>query len=390
MKIDLILHGVPNGHDLWGGEDDSQYFSALYNNVSTQEMRESLMIETRQIASKTYCYYNYLKYNNVLSSEGRAGSYIGITIRMDAFCKDILSIYNLCEILYKKLNGINFETRGDTTSFIVPKFELKNNILNDMQSAIVDWFRMSAIQSDFERINSRYRVQNGSIKKLCLVDSTSENVLNALSQFSRVYISKYYHTLSAILEIRRIEELHRSALQQKDEDYSRLNIKYNDVSREKEQLSSENIELQSVLAQRNKELEIGKDKLEKYDELNRRVKELDAQVKQNRTNKRVEELILKIEDPLRTLAQIASQSCNTPYVETLENTNRKRTPKVNKKKKLMFSFLVTLSLSLVIFLLCQFMFVSSDSSPKEKVKTEQVDKNKTEKDDVKPEEIINE
>ena len=64
MKIDLILHGVPNGHDLWGGEDDSQYFSALYNNVSTQEMRESLMIETRQIASKTYCYYNYLKYNN--------------------------------------------------------------------------------------------------------------------------------------------------------------------------------------------------------------------------------------------------------------------------------------------------------------------------------------
>lgn len=374
MKIDLILHGVPNGHDLWGGEDDSQYFSAMYNNVSTHEIRESLMIETRQIASKTYCYYNYLKYNNVLSSEGRAGSYIGITIRMDAFCKDILSIYNLCEILYKKLNGIIFETRGDTTSFIVPKFELKNNSLNDLQSTIVDWLRLSAIQSDFEGINSKYRVQNGSIVKLCLVDSTSENVLKALSQFSRVYISKHYPTLSANLEKRKIEEQYSSALQQKDEDNSQLNIKYNDVSREREQLSFEKIELQSKLDQRNKELEICKGKLENYDELKRRVNELNAQVKQNGINKRVEVLIQRIEDPLRTLAQIASQSCSIPQVETFENTNRKRKPKTNKKKKLMFSFLVTLSLALVIFLLCKVVFVSSNSSPKEKVKTEYVKK----------------
>jgi hypothetical protein len=44
-----------------------------------------------------------------------------------------------------------------------------------------------------------------------------------------VYISKHYPTLSANLEKRKIEEQYSSALQQKDEDNSQLNIKYNDL-----------------------------------------------------------------------------------------------------------------------------------------------------------------
>ena len=62
---------------------------------STKSEREYLSIEARKVSGKSYCYYNYLKYNNVTASDGRAGAYLGITLRFDAYYKDILNIYQI-------------------------------------------------------------------------------------------------------------------------------------------------------------------------------------------------------------------------------------------------------------------------------------------------------
>ena len=77
MTVDFILHGVPNGQDFWGANDDNHYFSTFY--VQKSE-REYLSIEARKVSGKSYCYYNYLKYNNVTASDGRAGAYLGILL----------------------------------------------------------------------------------------------------------------------------------------------------------------------------------------------------------------------------------------------------------------------------------------------------------------------
>ena len=50
MTVDLILHGVPNGHDIWGVNDDSHYFSTFY--VQKDE-KEYLMVEARKVEGKT-------------------------------------------------------------------------------------------------------------------------------------------------------------------------------------------------------------------------------------------------------------------------------------------------------------------------------------------------
>ena len=33
MTVDFILHGVPNGQDFWGPNDDNHYFSTFYYNL---------------------------------------------------------------------------------------------------------------------------------------------------------------------------------------------------------------------------------------------------------------------------------------------------------------------------------------------------------------------
>ena len=110
MIIDLILHGVPNGQDVWGVNDDSHYFSTFY--VQKDE-KEILTIEIRNVSGKAYCYYNYLKYNGVTASDERAGAYLGITLRFDAYYKDVMNVYRLCEIVYNNLLDTILVKNGD-------------------------------------------------------------------------------------------------------------------------------------------------------------------------------------------------------------------------------------------------------------------------------------
>ena len=120
MTVDLILHGVPNGQDIWGVSDDTHYISTFY--VQKDE-REYLSIEARKVAGKSYCYYNFLKYNGVTASDERAGAYIGITLRFDAYYKDVLNVYHLCEIVYNNLLDKILVKNGDNVKFKIAKFE---------------------------------------------------------------------------------------------------------------------------------------------------------------------------------------------------------------------------------------------------------------------------
>ena len=97
MEVELIISGTPEGQDYYGPEESRQYMSLMYS-ASTDN---KLMIDVRKEANgKTYCYYNYLVYKDVIGVGGRPGSYFCLALRLDAYCMDIQSMYRLLDITY--------------------------------------------------------------------------------------------------------------------------------------------------------------------------------------------------------------------------------------------------------------------------------------------------
>ena len=203
MTVDLILHGVPNGHDIWGANDDSHYFSTFY--VQKDE-KEFLTIEARKVAGKTYCYYNYLRYNGVTASDGRAGAYIGITLRFDAYYKDIANAYHLCEIVFNNLLDTILVKNGENVKFKIAKFNDTGHELNEIKKKVINLINLSATGKDFSTISSSFFNNEGKTIKAFLLDCTQANVLDALLKYGKIEVSKYFPSVNEAKRLKDAEK----------------------------------------------------------------------------------------------------------------------------------------------------------------------------------------
>lgn len=243
MTVDLILHGVPNGQDIWGAIDDRHYFSTFYRQ---QNEREYLSIEARKVNGKAYCYYNYLRYNNIVAFDERAGAYLGITLRIDAYYKDILNMYQICEIIYHNLFDSILKKREQNIQFIIPKFEIVGQELNNLQRKVINLIQLSATARDFVAINDSFFVNSGTIAPVSMQDCTPENILQVLQKYSKINISKYYPSTLESKRQQEIEERYKYVISEKD---NALTEKIKQVERLKERCSLLELELNNERTQ---------------------------------------------------------------------------------------------------------------------------------------------
>ena len=241
MTVDLILHGVPNGQDIWGVSNDTHYFSTFY--VQKDE-KELLSIETRKVSGKSYCYYNYLKYNSVTASDGRAGAYIGITLRFDAYYKNILNVYHLCEIVYNNLLDTILIKNGENVKFEIAKFEDAEDELVEIKKKIFNLINLSATAKDFTPINDSFFSNDSKTVKAFLLDCTPDNVMQAIIKYGKVEISKYYQSINEAKKLKSLEERHIATIAKKDEELQISN-------RQTEYLRLEQNRLQNELENKN-------------------------------------------------------------------------------------------------------------------------------------------
>lgn len=261
MTVDLILHGVPNGQDIWGVSDDTHYISTFY---VQKEDKETLSIETRKVLEKSYCYYNYLKYNGVTASDGRAGAYLGITLRFDAYYKDILNVYHLCEIVYNNLLDTIFIKNGENVKFKIAKFVEAENELVEIKKKLFNLINLSATAKDFTPINDSFFSNGSKTVKAFLLDCTPDNVMQAIIKYGKVEISKYHPSVNEAKKLRGVEERYIATIAQKDKDLQNANLQIEDMTSERQRLQSD---LQ--------------DKINEINALNRLISEKEDAIKNN-------------------------------------------------------------------------------------------------------------
>lgn len=341
MTVDLILHGVPNGHDSWGEDIDKHYLSTFYVKKSD---RKYLLIEARKIDGKPFVYYHYLKYNNVMAADGRSGSYLGITLKIDAYYKDILNIYNIMEVIYNRyLTDVAFTNEGDSIKYKVSKFDMIEAELKDAQSKIVNLILLSAKQKDFETFDSSYFNNDNKTIKVFLLDCTQENVMQALKKFGRIEISKYYPSLNEQQKIKSVEARFEGTVQQKELELKRADSKINEFATKSQaqqnQIERQNNEIANLKSSvkekenRLKELQTASQQIKDLEQKNKTLTkniserektiiQLRNELNRQKENRDIKELIDEIKDPLLTLAKVAGrQSGKFPTFDS-DNDNQ--------------------------------------------------------------------
>ena len=325
MTVDLILHGVPNGQDMWGVNDDTHYFSTFY--VQKDE-KEFLNLEVRKVSGKSYCYYNYLKYNGVTASDERAGAYIGITLRFDAYYKDITNIYHTCEIIYNNLLNAIFTKNGDNIKFKISKFEEMNSELNELKKKTINLINLSASSKDFIPISDSFFKCTGNVVKAFLLDCTPDNVMQALIKYGKVEISKYYPSINETKKLKGVEDRFSATITQKDKELQSVYKQHDDLQKDQNKLQSlledakkEISKLNKLISEKdgiikkNEEIAKEAESLKKKDQelknsLQEKAKEIErlkVELNQFKDTRQISDLVKEIKAPLNTLATVAGR-----------------------------------------------------------------------------------
>lgn len=352
MDLELFIHGVPKGQKIWGkAENDLAYIQNFYtqNNDETK-----FLVEIRSIKDTTFCYYSYLKYNNVVASDGRAGSYFGMTLRFDVYCADIVTIYNILDIVYKKhIVGNLLSGEASKNKFLVADFSNDSAELKEVESTIFSLIRLSVANSDFMNLQSLQAQKEGSLLEVNLLDCTKENILSVMRKCSKVAISPYYPTLKDKNTQKSIKE--QMAAFEKTKENEILGLK-NAMQQQNQQATAEKNALVSKAESLQKKVDTltsDKEKLSaSLSSLEKEKQSLQGRLRSSEERKNASELVASLREPLTKLAKIVGTSdeeqhhTHHKYENTEHEHGRRRT--ANKMKELFFPILHTVLLLLIV------------------------------------------
>ena len=176
VEFELFIYGVPKGQSFCGKKVEKGYFDSMYDSSQKEDM---MQIEIRRSADHNlYCYYNYLIYKNVVDSDGRAGSFFGITLRWNVYCKDIMNIYRILDTVYNVyIKNLYLKENNGKIQYIVNDFnnEEKIKLVNDFVASLINMTFSNARES-FVLLDSFSNLSYSQIPSVNLYDFSDEDL----------------------------------------------------------------------------------------------------------------------------------------------------------------------------------------------------------------------
>ena len=190
MDVEILIHGVPNGHDYYGPKEEQNNAGSFY--ITSQESIK-FIVETKKNGNTPYVYYSYLRYKGVIGAEGRSGSYFGLTLRLDEYYNDILHIYNMLDMVFKKyVLGSLLTFTGETYKYNTPDFVSKKSDIVRLQQGLIQLIQSTCVASKFIKIDNSF-INPISNAPICnIADITDGIMLSTLKKHSKVVLSPDY------------------------------------------------------------------------------------------------------------------------------------------------------------------------------------------------------
>lgn len=332
MEVELIISGTPEGQDYYGPKESQQYMSLMYN--TSTEQNNKLMVEVRKESNgKTYCYYNYLVYKDVIGVGGRPGSYFCLALRLDAYWIDIQSMYRLLDFTYHNyVKKAILRVEGTKVQYKAANFKDLAKEIKSIEEFIYPNLNHSFIENGFQSLQG-YLPYNGQGITANLYDYSEQALMDCVKKGARLNLSPTFSTI----EVQRAKDQYDKNLQAyqqqadaaRKSDIEQKNKLSSDLSSAKQEISLLKATI-ADLQKKNKEIEM---KLRTMGQ----AKELEQMLESVKTP------ILKIADHIKAKAPVYAermQERTEGTVQSLFEAIRKVIPFCNM---LLLLFLLTLN-----------------------------------------------
>ena len=349
MKYDikLYVHGVPSeGQQVWGSVKDGQsYIENFYGRKSS--VITQLITENIPLNGNNCCYYTYLRSNDIIGRDGRAGSsYFALTLCMSHLYTDLVNLYNVLDASFNKfIVGSVLKQVSGNYAFISSDFNQHDTLFKDLEKEIIHYLMQFSSNSDFLSSGNINKISSGRISNINIFECNSQVAFNQINSNGGISISPYYPSVQVAnilkqkdVEIDNVKQQSKNQIADikeqcnlkiqkaetdRDNGIKKVEEKYANSAAE---ISSLNNKLQEALTN-CQNLKATKEELEKQ---NNRLKQLKADnERKNEEIERLNNLISKVKSHLTGLSEVANYlGVSVGQVDT-ENTKNKH---INQRK----------------------------------------------------------
>ena len=206
LNINLFVHGVPMGQKIWGPKgDDQRYISSFYG--PKWDAPEVMKIDVMTFGGTQFCYYSYIKGQNVYDSQGRAGAYFALTLRVNAFYADVQNLYNILKASYDKICvGLFIQETNGSTRFTLPDFLSIDKELKDLENRILSYIGEYSVGSDLLDISGINVNGQASACVFNLHECTSIAATKAIKQCGKIMVSPWYLSENAAKTVEKYKD----------------------------------------------------------------------------------------------------------------------------------------------------------------------------------------
>lgn len=287
LTIKLYVHGVPMGQKIWGPKDgDVSYIETFYG--KTFRVSEQMLVESLSIGGQTNCYYTYVCGQNMFASDGRAGSYIALTVRINAYYADLQNMYNILNAAFTKVCvGQCVKPQGEGYKFCISDFSQVDEQMQKLEKDIIGYIGEFSNNDDLASLSSINTAVGNGCAEINLLECDKSTAFATMKSNGRIAVSALYPTkqLAKVIAEKdaQMKEVQERCLRDKQALQEDANKKYN-------QLQQQLTELQNSVQHK---LDVQRQDYEKkFAEIKQRydcddnIKKLSAQLKQEKESLR--------------------------------------------------------------------------------------------------------
>ena len=136
MRVDLFLHGTPNGQNIYASSADKDDYVLSYYHIDLGVGPQSLIVETKVLNNNLNCYYTYFV-PNVQDVNGRPGGYFAITLRFDTFVRNLQVMFQLLDIIYNQQVLGSILSGGNANKYLVQTLNEQGKLISDLMKNLL-------------------------------------------------------------------------------------------------------------------------------------------------------------------------------------------------------------------------------------------------------------
>lgn len=332
MDVEILLHGVPSGQDYFGIKEEQKLAESFYTS-SNESVK--FVVEARKNGNAPYVYYTYLRYKNIVGAGGRSGSYIGITLRLDMYYTDVVHMYNMLDIAFKKyIIGALLTSTGESYKYISPDFNSKKSEIEQLQQGILQLIQSTCVFSKFVKIDNSFINPITNSPTCNIVDITDSTMLATIKKYSKVALSPDYKSNIEKEYEKKVQDAEGRGGSLVAEKEQKIAEKDKEINKKNSTISS----LNSTISARDAEIAT----------LKQENKRKDQELAQNKQKGKIAQLIREIKEPITSLSN---------YFRVTESESRQPTPKYGKKN--FYVGIANAALSIVVIALLVILAIST-------------------------------